>query len=129
MSWSAINPMAAYILVKVLHSEAHMIQKTISDEITGGLKIVYRRVSTKNQSDNGYRGQLRTIKARDPNLTLASEHVIDLKENISGYATSEQRMAGTLGRGLRLLKRNPIAVMVVASVSVVRDFGTDCGVI
>lgn len=92
-----------------------MVQKSISDQITGGMKIVYRRVSTKNQSDNGYRDQLRTIKAHDPNLTLASEHVIDLKENISGFATSEKRMAGEMGRGLRILQRDPSAIIEVAS--------------
>ena len=91
-----------------------MMQKAISDQIKRGVKIVYRRVSTKNQRENGYRDQLRTIKAHDTNLTLASEHVIDLKENISGFATSEQRVAGALGKGLRLLQRNPFATMIVA---------------
>ncbi|MBB3992410.1 hypothetical protein GGR95_000029 [Sulfitobacter undariae] len=92
-----------------------MNSKIIKSKIVDGQIILYRRVSTKNQPENGYPYQLKRIKLKYSKFIVARAAIENVTEDISGCADAEIRMASGLGKCLRCLKRNPHAILLVSS--------------
>ncbi|RLJ59100.1 DNA invertase Pin-like site-specific DNA recombinase [Litoreibacter meonggei] len=78
--------------------------------------ILYRRVSTKEQSKQEYRSQLDIIKSVYPDFSISHSCIDNITEHVSGLADPEIRMASGLGKCLRLLQRNPFAIILVSNI-------------
>lgn len=87
----------------------------IKNKVDTGQVILYRRVSTKAQAKDEFQHQLRCIKSKYTKFTIAGSTIDNITEVISGCADAEIRMASELGEGLKLLKRNPHAILLVSN--------------
>lgn len=88
---------------------------SISSKITSGQVVLYRRVSTTKQAKAEYKSQLKTIKSKFPHFNLAKSTISEKTEVVSGLSDPEVRMATALGSCLRILKRNPNAILLVSN--------------
>ncbi|WP_407929368.1 recombinase family protein [Jannaschia marina] len=92
-----------------------MVSSFISSKISANQVIAYRRVSSKSQEASGYQSQLRSIKHKYPNFSLARSTIGDIKEVISGRVDPEVRFCRGLGKALKLLIRHPHAIILVSN--------------
>jgi hypothetical protein len=91
-----------------------MNSATIKSKISSGQFILYRRVSTEKQGKQEYAHQLRCIQAKYPGFRESKTQIGSIKEVMSGCADAEVRMTSGLGKCLKLLHRNPDAVLIVS---------------
>ncbi|AFO86914.1 hypothetical protein D1821_04645 [Phaeobacter inhibens] len=91
-----------------------MISKTVEQKIASGDVIPYRRVSTPDQAEDGYRHQLQVIKSIYPSFSIRHSTDYDYKEVMSGLANMGKRSASKIGTAIGKLKRHPQSIILVS---------------
>lgn len=91
-----------------------MISKTVEQKIASGDAIPYRRVSTPDQAEDGFRHQLEVIKSKYPSFSIKHSTLYDYKEVMSGLANMGKRSASKIGTAIGKLKRHPHSIILVS---------------